>query len=430
MRHKLLLAILAVVLVGGSYAGYTRFATPTAASSADLKTAKVDKGTVTLTVSTTGNIIMPRQVKLTFGSSGTVNEVNVKQGRTVKKGDVLARLDTKNLQQAVDLAQANLLAAEDALQKIKEPYTAADLAKAKAAVQDAQAKLKTARDDLQKAKEPTAADLAKAKAAVQDAQAKLDTARDDLQKAKEPTAADLAKAKAAVQDAQAKLKTAQDDLQKAKEPYTAADLAKAKAAVQTAVAAVTKAQEDLADAQNPYTQNDIANAEAAVRQAQGAVASAEANIAVVQNSNGVAVQDAYNALWDLRARQRSQDDIDKAQNNLDLARLRETKTNTEAQDAIAKAKDTLRDAQAKLDLIIQGPKPGDVAVKQGALLQAQANLLKAREDLDKMIADPIVVATRESAVAQAQANLLKAREDLDKMIADPIVVATRESAVA
>src|SRR3990172_8129668 len=61
-------------------------------------TAEVTRGTIQRTVSAFGYLIMPRQVKLTFGGSGKISEVKVKMGDTVKKGDVLARLDITTLE--------------------------------------------------------------------------------------------------------------------------------------------------------------------------------------------------------------------------------------------------------------------------------------------------------------------------------------------
>ena len=318
LKQKLLLAAAVVILIGVGYTGYSCSATPLAASEAsqkpsagaggaatpiaasqvDLKTAKAEKGPILLTINATGTVVMPHQVKLTFGSTGTVKEVKVREGRLVKKGEVLARLDTNRLQQAVDQAKANLVAAEDALKNARDPYTAGDIAKARAAVQDAQAKLKTAQDDLRKAKEPY-------------------------------TTGDLAKSGAAVQDAQAKLKTAQDDLRKAKEP-SLADVVKARAAFQAAQAAVTKAQDDLVDAQNPYDQNDIANAEATVRQAEESVASAEKNVSLVKGTNEQLVRDALNALTSAQARRRPLAEQEQLQENLRVAQLREAKAVSDA----------------------------------------------------------------------------------------------------
>jgi HlyD family secretion protein len=56
-----------------------------------------------------GNVDI-RQVELAFNASGRIAEVLVREGDAVKKGDLLARLDTTRLERGVEEAQARVAA--------------------------------------------------------------------------------------------------------------------------------------------------------------------------------------------------------------------------------------------------------------------------------------------------------------------------------
>jgi HlyD family secretion protein len=68
----------------------------------------VTKGSITETVSVTGNTTPISSVSLGFGNSGTITQVNSAVGNKVGKGQVLARLDSSDLYAQLKQAQANL----------------------------------------------------------------------------------------------------------------------------------------------------------------------------------------------------------------------------------------------------------------------------------------------------------------------------------
>lgn len=90
-----------------------------------VQTATAKKGDLTVEITATGNLAMPDSVNLSFGSSGKVQEVLVEMGDEVKKGQVLAKLDTSTLEQNLIQAQINVKSAEYSLEKAKEPTTTA-----------------------------------------------------------------------------------------------------------------------------------------------------------------------------------------------------------------------------------------------------------------------------------------------------------------
>src|SRR5437868_2911362 len=101
----------AVILV----AGFLRFrmqspatAAGAGAGAAAQQTATIDKGDVTLTTNATGPLSARQQVNVSFLTQGRVVLLNVHEGDHVRKGQTIAVLDTTDLQDAVNQAQANL----------------------------------------------------------------------------------------------------------------------------------------------------------------------------------------------------------------------------------------------------------------------------------------------------------------------------------
>lgn len=92
-----------------------------------------------------GRVMPNEDVQLSFLSSGQVSEVLVKEGDTVKKGDVVARLKNREqLEAAIAGAEAELVAAQQARQKLNDDHALAqasaadDIAAANKALKDAQ----------------------------------------------------------------------------------------------------------------------------------------------------------------------------------------------------------------------------------------------------------------------------------------------------
>ena len=77
-----------------------------------LPTAKVSRGTVRATVSVSGNLNAPDDQYVAFSMPGTVVDVRVEKGDTVRAGDVLATLDTEDFERNVALARTSLKQAQ------------------------------------------------------------------------------------------------------------------------------------------------------------------------------------------------------------------------------------------------------------------------------------------------------------------------------
>jgi len=109
-RRLLWIALALCVAAGVAYAGYSYFARPAARIS--YVTAPAETGDLTVRVSATGTLQPLIQVDISSELSGVVRSVAVEENTRVKKGDVLAELDTTRLMAQIERAQASVKAAE------------------------------------------------------------------------------------------------------------------------------------------------------------------------------------------------------------------------------------------------------------------------------------------------------------------------------
>jgi HlyD family secretion protein len=104
------------------------------------------------TTRATGTLLAPNQAALAFQASGTLKELKVKEGDTVKAGDILAKLDTTTLELQVTQAETALQLQQINLDKVKAGPSIEDIAVARSALDQA----KIALDQAQAAYDPIA----------------------------------------------------------------------------------------------------------------------------------------------------------------------------------------------------------------------------------------------------------------------------------
>ena len=83
----------------------------------------VERGDIRMDITASGNLKTSHEANLTFGSSGTVEEVLVGIGDYVEEDQVLARIETLNLEQSLSQAQVNVKSAQLNLERAREPKT-------------------------------------------------------------------------------------------------------------------------------------------------------------------------------------------------------------------------------------------------------------------------------------------------------------------
>jgi HlyD family secretion protein len=165
-----LLAAVALVFAGSQLMGGNQ-----ANAAEGIQTVVVERTTLRASVDATGSVAPETRLGLSFKSAGRVAEIMVEEGDQVKGGEILAKLETADLEQALIQAQASLAISEAQLAQTEEGASAEDLASARAALESALAdyeevKVGPSQEDITVAK----ADMEKARIALEKAQADYD----------------------------------------------------------------------------------------------------------------------------------------------------------------------------------------------------------------------------------------------------------------
>jgi HlyD family secretion protein len=105
-------ALLWLVIVGGVITAVAAWRAGAAEPPAQYQTATVEKGTLTVTITATGEVQSLTQVNIGTEISGVVESVNVDFNSPVVVGQVLARVNTEKLDAQAAQARAGLLSAE------------------------------------------------------------------------------------------------------------------------------------------------------------------------------------------------------------------------------------------------------------------------------------------------------------------------------
>ena len=120
-------AIVIAVLVVGS----------PATSSAQERTATVERGVIQSTVSGSGNLEPANEADVDFATSGEITHIYVKEGQHVSKDDILAKVDPAAADVDLAQAQADLQSAQDALDQADEAASSTTTTTATAAQSNA-----------------------------------------------------------------------------------------------------------------------------------------------------------------------------------------------------------------------------------------------------------------------------------------------------
>ena len=257
-RKRLIwLTALLLAVAGGAYALWAMVLSGGGQATAAVQTATVETGSIATTVSTTGTVAAQSTTSLSFSQSGKVTAVDVRLGQEVKQGDVLAEVDSSDLQRSLTTAQVGLSSAQTRLSQLLEGSTASALASADQSLVQAQASYDEAVRALQDLQAgPTVSDQLSAQQAVTSAQAQLDQAKlalSDLTAA--PTGSEELAAEGAVTSAQSQVDQANRALSDLQAPPTASEQLSAQQAV-------TAAQNALDSAQSARAQLNTSNSDA------------------------------------------------------------------------------------------------------------------------------------------------------------------------
>ncbi len=257
--RKLFIVVLVLVIVGVvGYFGYQEYQKRQAEAAApDYETVTATRGDISATVSATGAVLPEREVNLAFPAAGTIAAVDVELGQTVKAGDVLAELDTTDLELAERQAQVSVKQAEAQLQQLQEAANTTDVAAAEAALASAQQAVRSAQQTLKSAQAnyqqtvrgPDRDTLAASQAQVDQARVQLQQAQQAYDKVKDRPDVGLLPQSAQLQNATIALQTAEAQYRAAEKSVTGAQVEAARTQVTNAESQVTAAQSQVAQAQ-------------------------------------------------------------------------------------------------------------------------------------------------------------------------------------
>ena len=327
-KSMLIAGILVVALVAGFF-GYRTYASNQASNAAEVQTATVERGSITATLSASGNTRAAQSATIKWETSGKVTGVTLQPGDFVDEDQMLAELEPNTLSTEMIQAKQDLIDAQQALDDLLN--STLGQAEALQAVEDAQKTL----DSL---KQTAAEKASQAQLALAEAQEALKDAQSTRNAMNYPHTTDeltIEKAETDYRLAKKEYKQALDDYEQvAKKKLTNPDrvhalnkLVTAKQTMETEFAMYNWYLQG-------YTENEIAQADAEV-------AVAQANLEAAQMD------------WD----------------NL---------KNGSSAAQIAMAEATLADAQREWERVKDGPSDEDVAAAQAAVDAAQAMLDNAQ----------------------------------------------------
>lgn len=302
--------VILAALGGGGYWYYQQQQTAMTEVPA-YQTEPIKRGDLNITVTATGNLQPMNKVDIGTEQSGTVDEVLVDANTVVTKGQVLAKLNTDQLEDSLTKAEAALITAESKVAQAKAQLTQADanILKAAASIQQAIAGERQSTAQVQQVGaqvQQNNAQLQQANAQIQSAEAQLAQTKASTAEAranlgrfqvlyktsggKLPSKAELATAQAALQRAQAAEQAAKSSADASRANALAArasisasqanvESAKASSGASSANVAGLKASAAAIKAERLSAQAGLDAAQAGVKEAQANLRSAQSHLA-------------------------------------------------------------------------------------------------------------------------------------------------------
>jgi multidrug efflux pump subunit AcrA (membrane-fusion protein) len=168
MRRPFVIGVVVVIIAAGTGA---YMLTRGDAATVSYRTGVATLGTVTQTVSLSGNLAPDGETDLDFAGAGKVTAVNVQSGQTVTTGEVLATQDPSTVDASLTQAEATLASAQANLTQAEAGTSATSLAQAEAQVNSSYVSYLNAETSLADTKAVNAQMVAQAYSAYTTAQA-------------------------------------------------------------------------------------------------------------------------------------------------------------------------------------------------------------------------------------------------------------------
>ncbi len=386
-RKRLILSLVAgLFVIAIATAVWAVFLRDGGSTAAQTQTAKVTRGTITKTITTSATAASQSTANLSFGQSGLVTAVNVKVGQAVKQGDILAQMESQSLQDAVTKAQVSLTEAQTKLNTMLQGSTADELASADQAVTQAQSNLDKANTALNDLYNPTSDSISSAQQAVLSAQSALTKA----QQARSALDTNYSDSKDAAQTA---VDNAKNDLATAEAKLQGAELACPDVSLSVPLTSSDRSTLNGIVASTPAASSATPDATPGVCTVSAASAILTANSAyVTADSAYQTAKDNLDKLGDGP----DANDVSVADANVQSAQLALQSANdklaalsnpsaddvSQAQQAVQSAQDALTAAQTKRDTTYQGSTPADIQSQQDQITLDQIAVNEAKKNLE------------------------------------------------
>lgn len=277
LTTSLTMALVFLVAGVGGYFGYERlFPRPV---QVPITTTRATRGTISQLVTSSGQTVATNTANLGFPASGKLQSINVQVGDEVQAGQELARLETRNLELAVQQAQANLLSAQASYSKTAAGSTEADIIAARGSVLSSQGTVISAQNSYDTLVKPKSSDdLASVTAALEKARAALQTAQTAYDQVSWKNDASSSSAATTLQTATADYNSALAAYNLAIAPPTEGAVRAARQSIETANENLKSSEAKLATLLAGPASADLAVSRAAVDNAAAALETARYNL--------------------------------------------------------------------------------------------------------------------------------------------------------
>ncbi len=115
IKYKKTIIFIIILAIAGGYFFYSRSKKPTT----EYTTVKVERKNLAQTVSVSGKIASPNNIKLAFQTTGRLENIVVDVGDKVVKDQLVAQIELGALPQEIDQANADLKAQKESLENMK-----------------------------------------------------------------------------------------------------------------------------------------------------------------------------------------------------------------------------------------------------------------------------------------------------------------------
>jgi HlyD family secretion protein len=356
-----------------------------------IKTATVEKGDITITVSATGTIQPLTTVEVRSKASGAITKMAVDTGDKLNAGALIAEIEKTYTQADVDQAQADLKSAEarkaQAVMNIdlQRQQSETQIKQAQASVIDAQTRLTQLEEQIRLEKETNARQ-------VKDVSNDLAMAKLRLDQTQNPRPENINRSKASVDQAKVSMDLAEQDYSRLKSLYdklfvSKSEVDSAKAKYDSAKSQYESSLEQLKLTQQPSSEEDIKLAKLSVTKSEFALETAKQKLEQEKTrDNDLELSKAQleDAKLSLQQALVNKKQIDVKEKDLESAEATVTRSKVALRNAQDRLEDTIVKAPISGTILTRTVSEGQVISSSLGAVASAGTLLVTMADLDNV----------------------------------------------